>query len=99
MSTGFQIDEQYATYFVTPAVVDWVDLFSRKVYRDIAIDSLRYCVDEKGLIIYGYVIMRNHIHMIVRSAIGQLSATIRNRRSKIEHNGDKRVSAISINFR
>jgi len=43
MSTGFQKDDQEGSNFLTFQVVDWVDIFSRKVYRDIIIDSLNFC--------------------------------------------------------
>ena len=51
-------------YFVTDTVVDWVDIFSRPIYRHIVIESLLYCQKEKGLIIYAWVLMTNHLHMI-----------------------------------
>jgi REP element-mobilizing transposase RayT len=54
-----------------------VDIFTRKVYRDIVIDSLRYSQENKGLEIYAFVIMSNHIHLLIRSDIGKLSDTIR----------------------
>ena len=76
MSSGYQIDDQYGTYFITPTIVDWVDLFSRQIYRDIIIDSLKYCIEQKGLVVYGYVLMTNHLHLIVRSQSGKLSRTI-----------------------
>ena len=34
---------------------------------------MKYCQQEKQLIIYGYVIMSNHIHLIVQSENGRLS--------------------------
>ncbi len=77
MSTGYQIDDQYGTYFLTPTIVDWVDVFTRKFYRDIVINSLDYCIKEKALVLYGYVIMSNHLHLIIRSQNGTLSDTIR----------------------
>ncbi len=77
MSTGYQIQDQYATHFLTPTIVDWVDVFTRKTYRDLVIQSLTYCVRNKGLILYGYVIMTNHLHVIVRSEPGKLSDTMR----------------------
>jgi REP element-mobilizing transposase RayT len=54
-------------YFVTDTVVDWVDIFTRPIYRHINIDSLQYCQKEKGLIIYAWGFMTNHMHMIVGS--------------------------------
>lgn len=77
MSTGYQIKDQEAAYYVTFQIVEWVDVFSRKIYRDIVIDSLRYCQEHKKLEIYAYVIMSNHMHLLVRSGKGELSATIR----------------------
>lgn len=52
-------------YFVTDTVVDWVDIFSRPDYKHIVLDSLKYCQKEKGLIIYAWVLMTNHLHMII----------------------------------
>ncbi|MEO1253296.1 MAG: transposase [Bacteroidota bacterium] len=77
MSDSYQIKDQAATYFITCQIVGWVDVFSRKVYRDMIIESLRYCIREKSLIVYSYVIMTNHVHLIVRSDSERLSDTIR----------------------
>ena len=52
-------------YFITMTVVGWVDVFTRKNHRDAIIESLKYCQKEKGLIIFAYAVMSNHIHMIV----------------------------------
>ena len=54
-------------YFVTDTVVDWVDIFTRPIYRHIIIESLQYCQKEKELLIYAWVLMTNHMHMIVGS--------------------------------
>jgi len=35
-------------YFVTDTVVDWVDIFSRPIYRHVMIESLKYCQKKKG---------------------------------------------------
>ena len=43
MGEGYQIRDQNRVYFLTFQVVGWADVFSRKVYRDIIIDSLNYC--------------------------------------------------------
>ena len=73
---GYAIHDQYATYFLTFQVVDWIDIFSRKIYRDIAIESFDYCRKEMDLKIFGYVIMTNHIHAIMKSPVGKLSSNI-----------------------
>jgi putative transposase len=54
-------------YFLTLTVVNWVDVFSRKNHRDAFIDSLRYCQEHKGLVIFAYVIMTNHVHLIANA--------------------------------
>lgn len=51
--------------------------FHKKSYRDVIIESLDYCKKHKGLIPYGYVIMSNHIHLIIQSKEGKLSDLIR----------------------
>ena len=77
MPTGYQIKNQKATYFLTFQVVFWVDLFSRDSYRKIIIESLKYCQKIKGLEVFAYVIMSNHMHIVARSSVGELSNTIR----------------------
>ncbi len=74
---GYAIRDQDAHHFVTLTVVDWVDVFSRKVYRDILLDSLQFCQQNKGLTLTAYVVMTNHVHMIVRCENGKLSDLLR----------------------
>jgi putative transposase len=38
----YRITDQHQTYFVTCTIVDWIDLFTRKEYKDIIIDSLDF---------------------------------------------------------
>lgn len=54
-------------YFITTTVIDWMDVFTRPAYKHIVIDSLRYCQEHKGLQIFAWVLMTNHLHMIVRA--------------------------------
>lgn len=77
MSDSYQIHDQSAMYFLTLQVVFWLDVFTREIYRKIVIESLSYCRNHKQLEVYGYVIMSNHVHLIVSSANGSLSDTIR----------------------
>jgi len=77
MPTGYQIKNQEAAHYLTIQIVYWIDLFSRKTYRDIIIKSLKYCSKHKGLELFGYVIMSNHIHIIVRSTTSDLSGVLR----------------------
>ena len=77
MGDSYQIKNQEALYFLTCQVVGWVDIFSRQLYRDIVVKSLDYCRKNKRLRIYAYVIMTNHVHLVVQSEGGYLSDTIR----------------------
>lgn len=52
-------------YFVTTTVVNWVDIFSRPKYKHIIIESLAFCQKTKGLKIYVWVLMPNHLHFII----------------------------------
>lgn len=52
-------------YFVTTTVVNWIDVFTRPKYKQIILDSLAFCQQTKGLEIYAWVLMPNHLHMIV----------------------------------
>jgi len=51
-------------YYLTTTVVEWVDVFTRPVYRDIIVEALKYCQKEKGLILYTWCLMSNHLHWI-----------------------------------
>ena len=53
MKEGFVIREQGKAHFITATVVDWVDVFTRKNYRDCVIECLDYCIYNKGMILYG----------------------------------------------
>jgi REP-associated tyrosine transposase len=64
-------------YFVTLTIVDWIDIFTRRIYYDFIIENLEYCQKNKGLEIYDYVIMTNHIHMICLSKEVPLSDILR----------------------
>lgn len=77
MTTGYQIKQQDELYFLTFQVVDWVDVFTRSVYRDIVIESLKYAQEHKGLQVFAYVLMSNHVHLVVQSSTASLSNTIR----------------------
>ena len=77
MGTAYQIHDQNALYFLTFQVVGWADVFSRRIYRDIVLDSFDFCRKNKGFELFAYVIMTNHIHVIMRSRNGKLSDLVR----------------------
>jgi len=67
MSEKYKIRENDKAYFVTLTIVDWIDIFTRKVYKIKIVESLKYCQMHKGLEIYAWCLMSNHLHMIGRA--------------------------------
>lgn len=74
---GYKIRDQSKPHFVTFTIVDWLDVFTRKRYKDIIVENLDYCIQHKGMVLYAYVIMSNHIHLIIQSSHDDLSDLIR----------------------
>src|SRR5690348_2079689 len=78
MSNKYKIRDQDKLYFVTFTVIAWLDVFTRQEYRDIFLDSLRYCQKHKGLEVCAYCIMSNHVHLIIgRNSVQSLQGIIR----------------------
>ena len=77
MPYEYRVKDQYGLYFITSTVHQWVDVFTRKEYVDILLESLRFCQKEKGLKIYAWVVMSNHIHLIIQSDKVPLSDILR----------------------
>ena len=65
MSVKYKFRNPEGLYFVTFATVNWVDVFTRNLYKNILIDSLNHCIEKKSLELYAFVIMTNHVHLIV----------------------------------
>jgi REP element-mobilizing transposase RayT len=77
-SENYYIKDQNAVYFLTFTVVEWVDVFTRNSYKMAIVDSLNYCVENKGLTIYAWCLMSNHLHIVARANDSfQISAIIR----------------------
>ncbi|RYF09536.1 MAG: transposase, partial [Flavobacteriales bacterium] len=94
MSLSYTIKDQKGQYFITCTVNQWADVFTRNIYKEILIDSLKYCQKHKGLIIYAWVIMSNHIHLIISSEKANLSDIIRDFK---KFTASKIVEAVQIN--
>jgi REP element-mobilizing transposase RayT len=94
MAEAYRISDQQASYFITLTVIDWIDVFTKKEYKDILVDSLNYCIAEKGLQVYEYVIMSNHLHAIVSTNETSLSDIIRDFK---KFTSKKIIKAISEN--
>jgi REP element-mobilizing transposase RayT len=71
MSRKYKIQDQDKLYFVTFTVIHWLDVFIRRAYKDIFLDSLRFCQKNKGLNLCAYCIMSSHVHLIIGRTGGQ----------------------------
>ena len=60
-----QTIKKNSSYYLTLTVVDWIDIFTRKNHKKAIIDSLQYCIKNKGLNVYAFCLMTNHLHLIV----------------------------------
>jgi REP element-mobilizing transposase RayT len=67
MSRNYKFHNPEGVYFISFAVVNWLDVFTRNEYKNILLESLHYCQQEKGLEVFAWCIMTNHVHMIFRS--------------------------------
>ena len=77
MSRNYKIRNQEKLYFISFATVNWIDIFIRPIYKDIIVESLRYCIERKGLEVYGWCIMSSHIHLIVGTNKDPIEGVIR----------------------
>ena len=58
MSRAYKFQNPDGLYFVSFATIGWIDVFTRECYRNIVIDSLKYCQQSKGLELYAWCLMR-----------------------------------------
>ncbi|SDM09989.1 REP element-mobilizing transposase RayT [Catalinimonas alkaloidigena] len=68
MPSKYAIRDHQAPHFITFATVRWIDALSRPYQKEVVLDSLRYCQQHKGLRLFAYVIMSNHVHLIAAAA-------------------------------
>ena len=76
MSERWKFDGHHA-HFVSFAVVGWVDVFTRAVYAEFLLKNLAYCRKSKGLVLYEFVIMPSHVHLIAAAADANLGEIMR----------------------
>ena len=95
MTQGYQIRDQHGIHFVTLTVVEWLDVLSNELYREIFIDCIIYCQSNKHFHVHAWVIMSNHIHLIVStSSPSTLSSNLRDLK---KYSAYKIVKAIGTN--
>lgn len=72
----YLIVNQEALYFLTFTVVGWIDVFTRREYKLEIVNSLNYCIDKKGLTVYCWCLMSNHLHLIAQAQEGHRMSDI-----------------------
>ena len=77
MSTKFKFRDNDELYFVTFTVVYQLDVFIRNEYKEIFLDSLKYCITNKGLEVCGWCITTSHVHLIIGSNKEKLPDIVR----------------------
>jgi|GEM_PF-226716 REP element-mobilizing transposase RayT len=68
MSHNYKFPNPDGVYFISFAVVEWLDVLTRNEYKNLLVDCLRYCQKKKGMEIFTWCIMTNHVHLIFRSS-------------------------------
>ena len=76
MSTKYKATMPDASCFITITTVGWIDVFTRLSQKFVLINSLAYCQKKKGLEIYAYCIMSNHLHILCKAQEGYLLSNI-----------------------
>lgn len=70
----YRIVENEYPYFMTCTIVGWLPVFTRPEAVEIIYDSWRFLQRERGFMLFAYVILENHLHLIANSP--DLSATM-----------------------
>ena len=92
--------------FFTATILEWKQLLKDNEFKEIVINSLQFLVAEKSIVIYGFVIMPNHIHIIWQVQDGFkpniiqmrfLKFTAQKMKFKLIDTKDKRLSQFLVN--
>ncbi|NRS90697.1 REP element-mobilizing transposase RayT [Flavobacterium sp. 7E] len=67
MSRNYKFHNPEGLYFISFAVVGYLDVFTRNEYKDLFLESLAYCQKNKGFEIHAWCIMSNYIILVFRS--------------------------------
>ena len=70
MSTKYKTGDNELAHFVSFAVINWIDALTRPEYKDIIVESVKYCITAKGMKLHAWVIMNNHVHLILSAGKG-----------------------------
>ena len=63
----YKIYEPTHPHFITCTILHWIPIFTRTQTTDIIFASLKYLQKNDNLKIHAYVILENHLHLVVQS--------------------------------
>jgi putative transposase len=72
------ISNNYPQFF-TATILEWKHLLKEDEFKDIVINSLLFLKKERSIVVYVFVIMPNHIHLLWQIQPGFKSANIQMR--------------------
>ncbi|UFH59972.1 REP-associated tyrosine transposase [Sulfurovum mangrovi] len=62
-----KIYEPTHPHFVTCTILHWIPIFTRKESVGIILDTLKFLQKQEDFKLYAYVILENHLHMVLQS--------------------------------
>ena len=63
----YRFGDNVYPHFLTCTIVAWLPVFTRPETVQIILDSWRFLQDRDRLMIFGYIILENHLHLIASS--------------------------------
>lgn len=94
MSRAYKFRDQEKLYFVSFATVNWTDVFIRREYKDIIVDSLKHCIEHKGMELFAWCIMTSHVHLIIGTVGERMEGIMRDMK---KHTSKTLLEAIKNN--
>jgi putative transposase len=65
MRSRYKILDHEPFHFLTHTIVAWVPVFTRRPYFDLILQTLSFCRENKGLKLFAWVVLDNHMHLLV----------------------------------
>ena len=60
MRSRYKVHHESGVYFITSTISEWVPIIINEGIMQIILDSFKFCQREKGLLVFGFVIMPSH---------------------------------------
>ena len=67
MHSRYTVVDSEGVYFLTATVIEWIPVFIGKDACAILTDALSFCRKQKGLRLYAYVLMENHVYLVAEA--------------------------------